>query len=515
MQLSAMTISGNAAAPGRRNAFRRIVAGIALAACSFGFAQNTITVAVGSGPAGFDPQNNNSSATSGIYINLFEYLIFKDVNGDFQPALATAWEAVDDHTWRIELREGVTWHDGEPFTAEDVKFTFERVAGDPLLVRHAYYRHIEEVEIVNDYEVLIHTSRPDPIMPSNLARNGASVIPQHYYEEVGVDVASRTPIGTGPYRFVEYRTDDRLILEAYDGYWGGQPAYDQAVFRMIPEGSTAVSELLTGGVDIVSSVRITELPRVENSDAARIVPVNGNTVFMISFDTSPDVPTGDVRVRKAVDLAIDNELYAEVLQGGYGVPVLGRVSPSTTASPQELYDTYNYDVEAARELLAEAGYGPGELTLVFQGTTGFVDYFDLAGAMLEDAGINVEIELYEGSVWVAMRDSGFSHMNISGVSDSSFDYGNTLIDLTCGDGEFSERTRWCNEEYTDLVTRANAEFDPEVRYDLLRQATAILEEELPLSYLYNSTSFAGVSSDVNYTPRADSLIVLFETTPAD
>lgn len=494
--------------------FRHLLSLLVVAVVGLVSAQSTITAAVGSGPAGFDPQANNSSATSGIYINVFEYLIFKDREGNFQPALATSWEAIDPLAWRVTLREGVLWHDGEPFDAEDVKFTFERVANDPTLVRHSYYSHITEVEIVDEHEVIFHTSRPDPIMPSNLSRNGASVIPQHYFEAVGVEQASRRPIGTGPYRFVEYRTDDRLVLEAFDDYWGGRPHYDRAVFRIIPESSTAVSELLTGGVDIVTSVRQTELSRIEAAPNARVEPVNGNTVYQISYNNSPDEPTGDVRVRHAVDLAIDDALLAEVLQEGYGIPVLGRVSPSTSGSPMALFDAYNYDPERARELLAEAGYAPGELTLVFQGSTGYADYFDLAAAMLNEVGIDTEIELYEGSVWTTMT-STFKHLTISGASDSSFDYGNSLIDLTCPNGTYSKRVRWCHEEYSRIVAEANAEFDVERRYELLRQATDILLEEMPMSYLYNATSFTGVSNAVAYTPRADSLIVLKDTFPAD
>jgi peptide/nickel transport system substrate-binding protein len=500
----------------RRSVIRRLLpALLVLVAGAFSLAQNTerITISVGQGPAGFDPQNNNSSLASGIYINLFEYLIFKDADGNFQPALATSWEAIDENTWRVTLREGVLWHDGEPFTAKDVKFTFERVARDPLLVRHSYYSHISEVEIINDHEVIFHTSRPDPIFPSNLSRNGASVIPQHYYEAVGTEQASRAPIGTGAYRFVEYRTDDRLVLEAFDDYWNGRPAFDQAVFRVIPESSTAVSELLTGGVDIAVSVRQTELSRFNDQSSASIKSVTGNGVQLVNFNNSADEPTGDVRVRTAVDYALDNELLSEIMLDGYGVPVRGRVSPQTTGSPLELYGDYLYDPERSRELLAEAGYVPGELTLILMGSAGYADMADLVGAMLNEVGINTDIQLFEPSVWTT-KTSTFPHISFGGASDSSFDYGNSLVDLTC-DGVYSGRTRWCNEEFTEIVQRANAEFDAEVRAGLLREATQILLEEIPMTYLYNTASFHGVSNAVDYTPRADSLIVLSETKPAE
>lgn len=487
-----------------------------LVATSYASAQSTITIAVPEGPPGFDPQNNNRAVASGIYINLFDYLIFKDGQGNFQPALATSWEPVGETAWRVTRREGVTWHDGEPFTARDVEYTFERVANDPLLARHSYYEHIEDVEVVNHHEVIFHTAVPDPIFLSALSRNGASVIPRHHYEAVGVEQASLAPIGTGPYRFIEYRTDDRLVLEAFDDYWGGRPHYDRAVFRIIPETSTAVSELLTGGVDIVTTVSTSELGRIESSSGARVARVGGNRTEYITFNVSEDQATSDPRVRAAVDYAIDDALLAEILTDGAGVPVRGRVSPETSFSPAELYDAYLYDPDRAREFLAEAGYGAGELTLTLMGNTGHADIADLVAAMLAEVGVNTTIELFESSVWNSRywQPGEFTHVAFGASSDSSFDYGNSLVDLTCPDGVHARRSHWCSEEFTALVAAANAEFDPEERAELLRRAAAIVLDERPQYYLFSSATFVGVSRDVDFTPRADSLIVLAETKPA-
>lgn len=479
-------------------------------------AQSTVTIAVPEGPPGFDPQNNNRAVASGIYINIFDYLIYKDSQGNFQPALATSWEPITDTAWRVVLREGVLWHDGAPFTAADVEFTFERVANDPVLVRHSYYQHITDVEIVNDHEVIFHTANPDPTFLSALSRNGASVIPRHYYEAVGVEQASIAPIGTGPYRFVEYRTDDRLVLEAFDGYWGGRPAFDRAVFRVIPENSTAVSELITGGVDIVTSVKVSEVSRIEAASGAHVEYVGGNSTQYITFNVSPDQATADPVVRAAVDYAVDDGLLAEILTDGAGVPVRARVSPETSFSPAGLYDTYLYDPAEARRLLSEAGYAAGALTLTLMGNTGHADIADLVAAMLAEVGIGTNIELFESSVWNSRywQPGDFTDIAFGASSDSSFDYGNSLVDLTCPDGVHAKRSHWCSDEYTALVNAANIEFDDAERAELLRQATEIILAERPQYYLYSSASFVGVSNRVSFTPRADSLIVLAETSPA-
>lgn len=488
----------------------------ALALLAAAAAQSTITIAIPSGPPGFDPQNNNQAVASGVYINIFDYLIFKDAQGDFQPALATSWEAVTETAWRVTLREGVTWHDGQPFTASDVEYTFERVANDPLLVRNSYYSHITDVEVVNDHEAIFHTAAPDPIFLSALSRNGASVIPRHYYEAVGVEQASLAPIGTGPYRFVEYRTDDRLVLEAFDDYWNGRPQFDRAVFRIIPENSTAVSELLTGGVDIVTTVNVSEVSRIEGSSAAVVKTVGGNRTDYITFNVSDGQVTADPLVRAAVDYAVDDALLAEILTNGAGVPVRGRVSPETSFSPTELYDAYLYDPARARELLTEAGYAPGELSVTLMGNTGHADVADLVGAMLSEVGIQSTIELFETSVWNSRywQPGEFTNIAFGASSDSSFDYGNSLIDLTCPDGVHAKRSHWCDQTYTDLVAAANAEFDADVRADLLTQAADILLEQRPQYYLFSEAAFVGVRQGLNFEPRADSLIVLAETTTA-
>lgn len=502
---------------GRRRGARGItalVAAVTVALSGISLAADRLTVSISTGPAGFDPQNNNSALTSGVYINMFEYLIMKDQDGNFVPGLATAWEADSDTAWRVQLREDVLWHDGEPFTADDVKFTFERVAQDPLLVRHAYYSHIEEVEIINDHEVVFHTTRPDPIFPSALSRNGASVIAKHHYEALGVAEASRQPLGTGPYRFVEYRTDDRLLLEAFPDYWGGRPHYDEVLFRVIPESTTAVSELLTGGIDIATGVKQSDLSRLGGSTGTNIATVSGNGVRFLSFNTDEAELTGDPLVREAVEYALDSALLLDILQEGYGVPVRGRVSPGTTGSPLELFDANLYDPEYAVELLAEAGYGPGELTLSLMGNTSYTDMADLVSALLQEVGINSEIQLFEPSVWSTKRDEA-PNISFAGASDSSFDYGNSLVDLTCPNGVYLAETKWCNEEFSELVQQANTEFDPEARAALLAEATEFILDERPHVYLFNTVTFYGVRDGVAFTPRADSLIIAAEITAAD
>lgn len=474
----------------------------------------TLTVAISEGMPGFDPGANNRTVASQVYPNIFDTLVAKNAQGELIPSLATSWESVGPTSWRLELRQGVTWHDGEPFTAADVEFTIERIANTPDLTRHVLFQGVTDVEVVNDYEIVIHTQLADPLLPNNLAANGAQILPKHYVESAGIDVASVAPIGTGPYRFVEYRPDDRLILSAYADHWRGVAAYPDVVFRVIGENTTSVSELVTGGVQL-SAVDAADTERVTASGLATVVSTPTNRVVHWTFNTSEGLATHDPRVREAIDLAIDDTVFVEVLQDGYGAVTRARTGPGDNFAPTGLYGTYLYDPDRAVELLAAAGYGPGELEITLMGGTEANDRAELTAAMLEAVGIEAKIELFESSVWSSRywNTGEFVHMAAVGSSNSTFDYGSTLTDLVCPSGVHSFRSHWCNEEFSALVVEANSELDATRRQELLDQATAILMDERPQIYMYNTVNFLGVANSVAFTPRADGLLFMYDASP--
>jgi len=476
----------------------------------------TLTIAISEGIPGFDPTQTTRTVANNVYPNIFDTLLILDREGNLAPSLATSWTAESETSWRFELRDDVTFHDGEPFTAADVKFTIERIATTPELIRHVLLAGVTGVDIVSDTEVVIHTTAADPLLPQNLAAPATSILPQHYFESAGADAFTQSPIGTGPYRFVEYRPDDRLIVSAYEGHWRGQPGYTDIVFRVITENTTSVSELVTGGVQI-SQISANDLERVENSGSARVTTQPTNRTVHWTFNVSEDQVTSNKLVRQAIDWAIDNQVFIDVLEAGYGAPTRARTGPGDAFMPTQYYNTYNYDPERAVELLAEAGYGPGELTVVLGGATSVSDRAELTAAMLEAVGINVDIQLFESSVWSSRYWTPGEFMNMAGVgsSNSTKDYGSTLSDLMCPEGAHSQRSHWCHEEFSNLVREANSELDTERRAELLNAAADILVDELPQVYLYNSVSFMGVSNTVDWSPRPDGSLWMFDAKAAN
>ncbi len=489
---------------------------VLLGAFGIGLAQSDrqLTVSIWSDLPGFDPHGLTTAVPAQVYPNIFDRLVFRDADGDLVPALATSWTNVDENTWRFELRNDVLWHDGELFTAADVQFSLERLASDDSLPRHAQYSTISGVEVVNDFEVLIHTFQPDPILINRLAAGGGEILPQHYFESVPYETFVSQPIGTGPFAFVRHEPDAALHLEAFTDHWRGVAPYSTLVFRIIPENTTAVSELLAGGVDIVTRIEAPDMPRLENRDDILMlaVPAPRHVVWYLNTDES--VETGDIRVRRAIDYAIDNQLIIDAVLGGYGTPTRARVAPGLTGAPMQYYDTYNYDPELSVQLLEEAGYGPGELRIDIH-AFGPSEHVEVIGAMLEAVGINAQVIMIEQTSYATrMWDGGeFHHMAYASVGNALFDYTSALQVLSCPDGSHSSRGGWCDEDYSAIVAELQTEMDPERRSELYSAATDILLEELPQIYPYTIERIAATSADVDWTPRQDESWWMFEATP--
>ena len=479
-----------------------------------------LVIAQGIDIPGFDIHDHNTTAAEAILVNLFDYLVFRSPDGAFQPALATSWERVSDTAMRFFLREGVRWHDGAPFTAEDVKFTLERVANDSSLREHGNYRQIREVEIVGPHEVVIHTHEPEPVLLGRLSRIGSGMLPKHHIETIGWEAFNADPIGTGPFRFVEWRRDDRLILEAFDDHWRGRPAWDRLVHRRIPEDSTRVAELLTGGVHIATNIPTQDAARVAAAPGVAIAPWLTPRIMLFLVNTAAGEPTHDKRVREAIDYAIDNQLLIDVLMDGLGTPVRGRVSPGITAAPMELYDTYLYDPERAVQLLADAGYGPGQLTIKLEGPAGRYtrdsEIVELTAVMLEAVGIEVTMEVlewsaYQSRIWNA---DNVKNLGLIGLGNSLFDAALAYEAITCAGG-YAGKTNWCDPGFDGLVDQALVEFDPDRRAALYRQIYEVVAEERIMIFLFNVEAFVGISDRVAWSPRADELLWMFEAVPVE
>ncbi len=499
---------------------RTTAALLAALALSAGTAQTEIVIAQGVDVTGFDPHGHHTTAVEAVHVNLFDYLVWRDADGVQEPGLAVSWEPVAEDAWRFELRQGVTWHDGASFTADDVKFTLERVAFDSTLQPYDSYRIIREVEVVGPFEIIIHTNGPDPLLINRVGRLSSGIVPKHVVEAIGWDGFNEAPIGTGPYRFVEWRRDDRIILEAFDDHWRGRPAYDRVVHRTIPETSTRVAELIAGGVHIATNVPPQDIDRVLASGAANVELQPTTRVMMLIMNTHEDALTGDPRIREALELAIDNRLLVDAVMDGLGVPTLARVSPGIGGSPLELWNTYTYDPERAVALIREAGYEPGDITIKIEGPAGRypldTELAEVIAVMLNEIGVNTEIEVLEWSafqsrIWNA---DNITHFAIMGLANSMFDNWFSMRAIQCG-GAYRNRVHWCNARFDELMALAENEVDLELRTEYLIEATYLVAAERPWVTLFQSQALVGTSVEVEWQPRQDELLWMFAARPAN
>lgn len=293
-----------------------------------------------------------------------------------------------------------------------------------------------------------------------------------------------------------------------DYYEGKVEDWDELVFRVIPEDSTRVAELLTGGVDIALNVPDHEWDRIDENDGTSVESTTSQRVTMLLLRHDEGYPTSDPRVREAIDLAINNEALTEHVLGGAAVPVRSRVTPGNTGANEELYDTFLYDPDRAKELLEEAGYGDG-LEITIHGPNGRYtkdrDIQEMIAGMLSEVGITVNTDLMEWSNFVELRSA-------HAYDDAYFiAYGNSQFDASLAlDNMRSERAMelqaYKNEEFDELLAEAEVNMDLDERVEQYKRAQEIVAEDRPYIYLYAEMVNYGVSESIDFVPRADEML---------
>lgn len=480
----------------------------------------TLTIGLSVDIPGFDSQNASTTASETVYTNLFDRLVFADRKGALQPALATSWKRINDTTTQFTLRKGVRFHNGDPFTAADVKYTLERGATDPKLFVNDTLRTIRTVKVINDSTVQVVTAAPDPVLLNRLSRRGTEIYPSKYLNQVGWTAFNKAPVGTGAFSFVSWKRDDRVVLAANPSYWRGRPAWSQLVVRTIPEDATRVNELITGGVDLAVDIPTQDIGRVRDSGRASVVTQPTSRVMMFAFNTDKASATGDPRVRAAIDYAIDRKLLIETVMGGYGTPVTARVTPGVGDAPQQYYNKDLYNPKKAAQLLQQAGIKPGQLTVTIQSPRGRypqdAEIAQAVGAMLQGVGINTKVETlewsaYDSRIWSAGK---VTNMGLIGLANSMMDGWFALRSLPCK-GSYSNITHWCNPRFDEALGQAATSLNRAQRTVSLRSAYAIVASERPMIALFQVNSLVGVGKRVTYDPRADEVLWMFDARPAN
>ncbi|PAF11353.1 hypothetical protein CHH65_01220 [Shouchella clausii] len=380
-----------------------------------------------------------------------------------------------------------------------MKFSLERVANDTTLQQYATFSQIENVDVVDDHTIQITTAEPDPQLLSRLSTPAASMLPKDYFEEVGADEFFKAPVGTGPFQFESWQQDEAVVLSKYEGYFEGEPNWETVRFSVVPEDSTRVSELLTGGVDIAFNIPTADMERIDNNDGTHMALEPIQRVIQIWLSNEEGETTADPAVREAIDLAIDNQVIIDEILQGSATATRTHITPGNFGADPSLYDTYEYDPERAKEILADAGYEDG-VTINMSVNNYYTEMAEVVGGMLADVGITANIELIE--------QSQFANRLFNGELEEAIfvGWGNDMFDASVLDFFKEEGVApYTNPEIEQLLEDAAYNMDEEERADQYQQVQQQLAEDRGAVYLFQLQGRYGVSDRLDYKPRLDEL----------
>jgi peptide/nickel transport system substrate-binding protein len=470
-----------------------------------------------------DPGRSTQVLTVNYFVNLYDTLTRWDAALRLQPGLALAWRTVNETTWEFTLRPNVKFHDGSPFTAEDVKATFERNMQPGKTVVTPGFTTIEAVQVTGPLAVRILTKKPDPLIPVRMAQMGSQILPARLTTEDGVRELARRPVGTGAYRFVEWVKDERLVMQANHEWWGWAgkaPSVERAIWKPIPDDFPRVVALEKGEVDVITNVPPDRMKSIGEGPATRLVTVPSTRYVALTVN-STQPPLSDKRVRQALAYALDVPALIRNLYAGMGKPFSGGLA-DTDFGYNPALKPYPYDPAKARALLAQAGYPNGVDVTVYFGNGTMVNDKALIEALVDmwsKVGIRGKIEMMEMGARQRM-------LNERAVPPSGFLLANPQSTLLDADGSLwrifhptgFNGKYWvgsqAGQRFHDLMEQARYTLDAKKRKALYTEATAIFHEEKPSVELFQEVVVYGVSRRVSFKPRADYRLIVSEMTLA-
>ena len=472
-----------------------------VALLSTAVAQQRVVVLQGVDATTLDPHRMQAAPEGNVLAHVFDGLVIRGDDMTIQPRLATAWRIVDDLTWEFDLRQGVTFSNGEPFDAEAVRFSIERVVAAGSA--DARQIQLDRVEVVDTYTVRIHTVNPNPAMLTALLV-GAIVAPGHY---AALDEAQAAiqPVGTGQYLVREWVRDERIVLTPNPDHWGPEALFDEIVWRPVPEASTRLAELEVGQADIVANIPPEAAGRLDALAGVDIRSVATGQRFYIGLRHDEGGPLADPRVRQALNYAVDVDLIIDTLLGGLGAPrasLLNEPHLDTTLEP------FGYDPERARALLVEAGYPDGfEMTLMSPSGryTRDLEVTQAVADFIRDVGVRVEFVPNE---WGRYIDLMLANELRDAWLLASAPYFDGQLEYNVFMGALEQLT-WHSEEAAALWQQLLQTVEETERAAILVALQRLMLEDPPVILLYRPVDLWGVASWLDWTPRADGRIYLF------
>ena len=457
--------------------------------------KGTLRVAVSTDLLGLDPLQ--AFTVSGLVMqrHIYDSLVSFGANGTIQPQLAVSWKLLDEKTWRFNLRKGIKFHNGYPFTAADVKFSIEYLL-DPKNKWNfrTYFDSFDAIETIDDYTINIKTKIPDPVLPNNLAAF-VNVISKKFYDENGSEGLKNQAIGTGPFKFVSWRRNDRLVLEANNEWYASPPKVKTLMFRIIPEMGARVAELQAGGVHIIFDVppfMVSQLKKGEDTDVLSVPSLR--TIYMI-IDTLKIPQLKDRRVRQALNFGVDKEAIVKGILNGMGTP-LGTHVPLLVGGADPSIKPYPYDPQKAKDLLKEAGYPNGFSLNLYSPNGRYLMDKEVTLAVadqLSKVGIKTNVQVMESNTYLKeLSAHNLEGIYLIGIACRTYDVNYSLNQLNPN----FVLCYYQDKELEEMVNKTKATMDSTKRYNSAYKIQKIVHDEAIFLPLYNEMGIYGVSKKV-------------------
>ncbi len=480
-----------------------------------------------------DPADHRSRNDETVIRNMFDALVTRDTNMELHLEIAESAEMIEPTLWEFKIKKGITFHNGEPLTAEDVKFSFDRTINEGAIEypephtspRKGLIAPLESVELVDDYTVRFHLSGPWPVIMPFLCHH--QIIPKDYLEEVGTKGFVEHPIGAGPFKFVEGKLDEQIVMERFDDYYGGAetlppvgPAFlDRVIFKFIPEASTRVAALKAGEVDIIDKVPAHLIPTLALDPNVSIKTCNGTRAHWMEMNVN-EPPFDDVGVRQAMNYAVDVDLIIEQVLGGLAVPVPGALMPTNYFADPTL-EPYGYDPDKALALLEEAGWKDtnddgfldkdGEpFAFVLDCSASLKEQAEAIAGQLLEIGIDASVRVWDYSILKPLLLDGERTAYIGSWGNASHDpvgcmeakFRSGVEGTGKGRGNFSQ---YSNPRVDELIDAGEVETDVAKRHEIYDEAQRIVYEEAPAVFLWMPGEVEACRASVqNWAPIPDS-----------
>lgn len=478
-----------------------------------------------------DPHEDSNSPNNATSRHIWDSLINRGGAAENQPQLAIEWEVVDDTHWRFKLREGVTFHDGSAFDAEDVVASLIRARDKESQAFASYTRNIAEVTAEDDHTVLVETTVPDPMILNSLSR--IRIISSEYADAPVVDFENGdAAIGTGPFKLVSYTPGDRIELERNDDYHAGPANWSKVTLRLVPDNGGRFASLLAGDLDLIESLPAEGVERVEGSDDFMIIRGQSTRLVYLGMDVSRDQspfitnkdgspldanPFKDERVRKALLMAMNREAIVDRVMQKNGTVAHQYVAKGFFGHSDKVEEV-GYDPEGAKALLAEAGY-PDGFALTIHGPSGrYVNDSEVvqaAGQMLTRIGIDTEVEVMPWSVYAGKYSVGEYSLFLGSWGINTGEVSNPAVAVVAGRDADRGTGRYNGgginvPEINALLEEATSTLGEAERKPLLQQVSELTFNGTWLLPMHYENVVMGAKKGIEFTPRGDKYTLAYE-----